>query len=179
MTECTNGSPTCTPGDPCVICHDADTVEVPAAVRDNSETVTDYAFMGHRSPMKGVRSVAERNRAILHADTFKHARYQWYDVNQGNRIGWDAGHRCRFDMIVNEEGTVTHLFHTEYFTRAECAECEYSYAIRYVITIGQDGTTRSEPTPLCDGHLTITRYAARRMNGTVLESEPLLIGQHG
>lgn len=23
-TECTNGSPTCTPDDPCVICHDAD-----------------------------------------------------------------------------------------------------------------------------------------------------------
>lgn len=153
------------------------TVEIPLNVRDNSETVTDYAFMGHRAPDRGVRMTAERNRAILHADTFRYARYQWYDVNQGDRQGRDAGHRCRFDMVVNEEGTTTHLFHTEYFTRVACLSDCAGYAQHYASITDQDGVT-TDASPYCGDCLYALRTSARHSFMTVNESEPLLIGQH-
>ena len=156
------------------------TVEIPAEVRDNSEAVTDYAFMRHRSPGRGKVSKYDRGATIALCETFPslgYTHYQWHDVNQGDRLGRGAGQRCRFDMIVNQTGHVVYLFHTEYFTRTECAECAYSYASVYQTITDDDGGLLG-PVPRCDEHARIFRRVAAGEGVTVHESEPLLIGQH-
>ena len=147
-------------------------VEIPATVRDNSQTVTDYAFMRHRAPDKGVRTPEQRDRDIAWRDTFGYVHYTWHDVNPN-------GQRCRFDMLVHlNTGNVTYLFHTEYFTRVACGECEYSYATVYQEITTSDGTT-SQPVPRCDLHADLFRRAVAGTPGLKLrESERLLIGQH-
>lgn len=159
------------------------TVEIPADVRDNSETVTDYAFSRHRSPDKGVRTPAQRDRELKDArgHTFRmYDVYTWHDVNQGNRQGWGAGQRCRFDMVVNRDsGGVIALFHTEYFTRVACAEGTWchSYASVYQVIQTEDGM--SDAVPRCDDHAHRFRRAIAGEAGVILhESERLLIGQH-
>lgn len=156
-------------------------VIIPEDVRDNSETVTDYAFMGHRSPNRGVVSPGARDRTIDMAVRFLtgYQHYTWLDVNQGDRLGRDAGHRCRFDMIVNRDGQVVNLFHTEYWTRVACYQGEWcsSYATHYVTTTG--GTLPvSDPVPVCDHHIDGLRKSFADSPVTLNLSEPLLIGQH-
>lgn len=150
-------------------------------VHDNSETVTDYAFMGHRSPNRGVVSPGLRDRTIDTARRFLrgYTHYQWTDVNQGNSAGWGAGQRCRFDMLVNADGTVVHLFHTEYFTRVACGVGDwcYSYATHYTVVVDSDGKP-SDKVPYCDEHV---REMRRNIHGLPMRlhlSEPLIIGQH-
>lgn len=155
----------------------APVVEIPADVRDNSETVTDYAFSRHRSPDRGVVTPDYRDRTIGHADLFGYTLYSWHDVNQGNKQGWGAGQRCRFDMLVNAVGKVVHLFHTEYWTRVGCIDCEYSYAGSYIRVTYKDGST-GPVAPFCDEHGLMYKREAERLGHTWTESDPLLIGQH-
>lgn len=150
------------------------TVEIPADVRDNSETVTDYAFMRDRAQSDWpYHEVQTRENEIKRVTMFprlglKH--YRWHDVTP-------RGQRCRFDMVVGPDGTVVNLFHTEYFTRTACAECPYSYASVFQVITTEDGT--SEPVARCGEHADRFRRAVAGAPGLVLtESEPLRIGQH-
>jgi hypothetical protein len=151
---------------------DQDTVEIPADVRDNSETVTDYAYMGHRAPDKGVRTPLHREMEVGLASTFRYRVYTWRDVNPD-------GQRCAFTMMVKADGTVTHLFHTEYFTRVACYQGEWcsSYASHYVTTTGGMLPT-TDPVPVCDHHIDGLRKSFRDSPVTINLSERLRIGQH-
>jgi hypothetical protein len=156
------------------------TVEIPADVRDNSETVTDYAFMRHRSPDKGVRTVVERDADLDTATRLLGHRYDvytWHDVNPD-------GQRCRFDLVARNysdedvtEGEVVNLFHTEYFTRVPCVTHDAYYAQRYASVTDQGGVTTIAQ-PYCGECMHHLRRSARESYMTVNESEPLLIGQH-
>lgn len=147
------------------------TIEIPADVRDNSETVTDYAFMRYRAPGRGVRTPDERDRSIRVAREFLcgYQHYTWNDTNPG-------GQRCRFDMVTDSDGQVTDLLHTEYFTRVGCAECPYSYASVYQVIQTEDGM--SAAVPRCDHHADRFRRAIAGESVILHESERLLIGQH-
>lgn len=147
-------------------------VKIPADVRDNSETVTDHAHMGHLSPDRGVRTPLQRETDVNNAAFFGYKVYTWRDVNPD-------GQRCAFTMIVKEDGEVRHLFHTEYFTRVACVAGEWcrSYATVYQQTSTKEDT--SEAVPRCDFHADQFRRACAGEPGiTLLESERLLIGQH-
>lgn len=151
------------------------TVEIPADVRDNSETVTDYAFMRHRSPDRGVVGPTGRDyelRVVRDYLSHMYDVYSWLDVNPN-------GQRCRFDMIVNRKtGVVAYLFHTEYWTRVPCYQgwC-HSYATHYVITTG--GTLPvSDPVPVCDEDRRALERSFADSPVTLHLSERLLIGQH-
>lgn len=146
------------------------TVEIPADVRDNSETVTDYAFMRHRSPDKGVRTPDERDRAIDWSDRHGYVHMHSYDVNPG-------GQRCRFDVLYNVHGVVVNFFHTQYFTRVTCITDDASYASRYASVIDQDGMA-TVASPYCGFCLVHLHRSAEETGMTVRESEPLYIGQH-
>lgn len=152
------------------------TIEIPADVRDNSETVTDYAYTRHHSPDKGVHTRETRDDRIDSVTRFPIlglTHYQWHDTSPD-------GQRCRFDMIVNKSGTVVNLFHTEYFTRVACAECPYSYASVYqaLVTVATQDAP-SEAVPRCDTHADRFRREVARTPGLVVrESERLLIGRH-
>jgi hypothetical protein len=157
-----------------------DTVEIPADVRDNSETVTDYAFMRHLSPDRGVVGPEGRDYELKVAHEYlshMYMIYSWSDVNP------KTGQRCRFDMVARkEDGSVVHLFHTEYWTRVKCDRCEYSYAVAYVRW--DDEHTTTDPVPLCDTDLDNARRVSTydREHGfpnlTLRLSERLFIGQH-
>lgn len=151
--------------------------DAPATILDNSETVTDYAFMGHRRPNGGVVEPGYRDTTIRYAKTFGYTHYQWTDVNQGNSAGGGAGQRTRFDMLVKADGTVTHLFHTEYFTRVACATGGFchSYASHYAVVVKDGKPTTDGPLPYCDEHLSMIEREAER---SVARSERLFIGQH-
>lgn len=147
-------------------------VEIPADVKDNSQTVTDYAFARYRAPDRGVVSPAQRDRTVKTATAYLvgYTHYQWQDTNPD-------GQRCRFDMIVNHEGDATYLLHTEYFTRVACAECEHSYASTYQVISTEEGS--SEAVPRCDDHGDRFRRSVVGEPGvTMHESERLRIGQH-
>lgn len=144
-------------------------VEIPADVRDNSQTVTDYAFMKHRSPNRGMETTVYRDSTLINADLFGYSHYQWHDTNQR------TGQRCRFDMVVNRAGHVVHLFHTEYFTRVACHTggwC-HSYAEYYALAFKDGEPTTDGPLPYCGEHL---RTLHRDL--TVVTSERLIVGQH-
>jgi hypothetical protein len=161
------------------------TVEIPLEVRDNSETVTDYAFMRHRSPGRGVVTVVDRDRSIdlcTALPSLQYTHHQWHDTNQRN------GQRCRFDMIVSHTGHVVYLFHTELWTRVACHmgdDCYY-YAAYYV----REDDPREEiedQRPFCDEHtaeiigapLVLTQDSYIRDDGIAVRlSERLLVGQH-
>lgn len=154
-------------------------VEIPADVRDTSQTVTDYAYMGHLSHNKGMRSPAERDTDIRYADLYGYTRYQWYDVNQGHQDGRGPGQqRCRFDMLVKDDGTVTHLFHTEYFTRVACPTHNTRYAACYASVTNHETGVTTLPRPYCDDCMKHLDRSARDSGMTVNRSEPLIIGQH-
>lgn len=158
------------------------TVEIPADVRDNSETVTDYAFMRHLSPNRGDVGPGGRDYELATTRNYlshMYDVYSWSDVNQGHRLGYGAGQRCRFDMVVNKKtGVVAYLFHTEYFTRVACAEGSWchSYASVYQVIQTEDGM--SDAVPRCDEHAHLFRRVAARNGAAVYESERLHIGQH-
>lgn len=149
------------------------TVEIPADVKDNSEKVTDYAFMRHLSPNKGVTDRVERDTQLGTAAILGYPRYTWQDVNPD-------GQRCRFDMIVSPKtGEVVYLYHTEYFTRVACYQGDWcsSYAAHYVTTSG--GTLPlTDPVPVCEHHIDGLRKSFADSPVTLHLSEPLLIGQH-
>lgn len=159
------------------------TLEIPADVRDNSELVVDYAFMGHRKPDGGVVAPADRDREISFATRTMGHRYDvytWHDVNPG------SGQRCRFDMVVRNgetpdewthEGQVVHLFHTEYFTRVACIVHDYHYAAFYASVIDEDGVA-TIASPYCDDCMRVLRRSAKDSGMTVVTTEPLHIGQH-
>lgn len=155
------------------------TVEIPADVKDNSETVTDYAFMRHRAQSDWPYHTAQtRDREIERVTMFPRlglTHYQWHDVNQGDRRGDGAGQRCRFDMIVNRDGHVVNLYHTEYFTRVACATGDwcYSYADRYALILKDGEPTTDGPLPYCEEHLRTLDSSL-----TVHLSEPLIVGNH-
>lgn len=149
-------------------------VRIPEDVIDNSEKVTDYAFMRHRSPGRGAIDAHYRDNTIAWRNAFKYSWFTWTDENP-------SGQRCRFDMLVRADGTVAYLFHTEYFTRVPCAKCEYHYAVRYVKQISDDWET--DPAPLCEDDLTRLERVARHDNANghnirLAMSERLLVGQH-
>lgn len=151
------------------------TIEIPADVRDNSETVTDYAFMRHRSPDKGMRTPDERDRDIDWSDHHGYVHMQSYDVNPG-------GQRCRFDVLYNVHGVVVNLFHTEYFTRVPCVDClgyrAQSYA-EYYVRITDDETGVPSTAPRCGTHKdAFVRAYGDEPGFTITLSEPLRIGQH-
>lgn len=149
------------------------TVEIPADVRDNSETVTDYAFMRHQGPGRGVTSVQTRDNSLRNVEAFPVLRYtlhQWHDVNPD-------GQRCRFDMIVNRSGHVVYLFHTEYFTRVPCILHEHYYATRYACVTGTGGAPTTAA-PYCDECMRVMHRATETEGGTVHMSARLLVGQH-
>lgn len=147
--------------------------DAPATTLDNSETVTDYAFMRHRSPDRGVTTPTERDRAIAVALRYLpgYRHFQWHDTNQR------SGQRCRFDMIVRPDGTVTDLFHTEYFTRVACAIGDFcpSYAAHYAVVVKDGKPTTDGPLPYCDEHLSVIEREAEQ---SVARSERLFVGQH-
>lgn len=151
-------------------------VEIPEDVRDNSETVTDYAFMRHRSPDRGVISTHMRDDNLrLYQDHFgaTHTVYSWLDVNPD-------GQRCRFDMVINEEtGSMVALYHTEYWTRVPCARGDWcpSYAAHYTVVVDSDGK-KSDPVPYCDEHVNELRRNIADLPMTLHLSERLRIGQH-
>ncbi len=153
---------------------DIQTVEIPLDVRDNSETVTDYAFMRHRSPDRGVVGPDGRDREnrvkreyLSHMYTY----YAWSDVNPD-------GQRCRFDMWVSkEDGQVVNLFHTEHWTRVVCCTHDAYYADYYASVSDEDGCT-TIAAPYCDECLHHLRRSAKDTGMTLNLSERLLIGQH-
>lgn len=158
---------------------DTPTLAVPLSVRDNSQTVIDYAFMRYLSPDRGNVGPDGRDHTLrVDREYLAHMYtvYSWSDVNPD-------GQRCRFDMVVRrDDGQVVNLFHTEYFTRVKCDRCEYSWAVAYVRWDDEHSTT--DPVPLCGTDL----HTARRVNThdrengfphlRLIESEPLRIGQH-
>jgi hypothetical protein len=153
------------------------TVEIPADVRDNFETVTDYAFSRHLSTHLTPPTFASRDRQIELADLFGYTHYQWFGTTQGTRHGWGAGQRYRVDLLVNRDGEVVYHFLTMYFTRVACAECEYSYASVYQVIATEEEI--SEAVPRCDFHADVFRRAVAGTPGLVLaESEHLISGQH-
>lgn len=148
------------------------TVDVPLDVRDNSETVTDYAFMRDRAQtFYPYHTVETRDRELKRTNMFPQLRLVWYTWNDVN----PNGQRCRFDMVVNESGDVVNLYHTEYWTRVACHTGDFchSYATHYALVIKDGEPTTDEPLPYCDEHL---RSLSREL--TVIKSERLLIGQH-
>lgn len=155
---------------------DTMTVEVPLDVRDNSETVTDYAYMRHLSSDRGVRTTMQRDESLrVYREFLGHAYtiYSWRDRNPN-------GQRCRFDMVIrNEDGGIVSLQHTEYFTRVACYQGDWcaSYAAHYVVTTG--GTLPvSDPVPVCEHHIDVLRKSFADSPVTLHLSEWLLIGQH-
>lgn len=149
------------------------TVEIPAEVKDNSETVTDYAFMRNRAQTDWpYHTISTRDAEIRRVSVFPSlalTHYQWTNVNPD-------GQRCRFDMITDRDGVVVNLYHTEYFTRVGCQPCKkyraQSYASYYVVQDYGNGPT--DAVPFCDEHLReLHRFAT---DGTLTLSEPLLIG---
>jgi hypothetical protein len=152
-------------------------VEIPADVRDNSATVTDYAFMRHLSPDRGVRTPSGRDyelKVVREHLGHMYEVFAWSDVNPD-------GQRCRFDMVVRKDsGTVAYLFHTEYFTRTACAEGHYCHSYASVYQVIATGDAEPGPAvPRCDEHAGWFRRACTGEPGLVLmESERLLIGQH-
>jgi hypothetical protein len=149
-------------------------VEIPADVRDNSETVTDYAFMRDRAQSGyPYHTIETRDQELSRMGMFPHLRLVWYTWDDVN----PDGQRCRFDMIVDRHGEVVNLYHTEYWTRAACAECAHSYASVYQVVETADGT--SEAVARCDEHAHYFRRACAGTAGLVLrESERLRVGQH-
>jgi len=152
------------------------TVQIPEDVRDNSETVTDYAFMRHRSPGRGMITVKARDNNLhwYARGVLKGTVYSWLDMNPD-------GQRCRFDMVVRTDGVVVHLFHTEYFTRVVCRQAHWcgghSYATHYVATA--DGLDdMSDPVPLCDEDRRALERSLAGTQTTLHLSEHLHIGQH-
>jgi hypothetical protein len=150
-------------------------VEIPADVKDNSETVTDYAFRRDMSGHGWAHGYMAREEALMWAGVHGYDTYTWDDVNPG-----PDGQRCRFDMLVRRDtGQVVNLFHTEYFTRVPCYQGEWcsSYATHYVVTTG--GTLPvSDPVPVCDHHIDGLRKSFADSPVTLHLSERLLIGQH-
>lgn len=150
-------------------------VPIPASIKDNSETVIDYAFTRHLSPDKGVVSPHLRDDNLRvyrdHLAT-NYTTYSWRDVNPD-------GQKCRFDMVIrNITGDVVSLMHTEYWTRVKCAHCEPRYAVHYVQYM-RNGEQAGDPLPLCSEHLEFEQRASRTTGEfALLLSEPLLIGQH-
>lgn len=145
-------------------------VGIPEIDRDNSEKITDYAFRRDLSGHEWAHGYMAREKALLWSVTHKYDVYTWQDENPD-------GQRCRFDMLVSRDtGQVVHLFHTEYFTRVACAECEYSYASVYQVINTEDGM--SEAVPRCDEHADRFRRLCASEGVTIYESERLLIGQH-
>lgn len=156
-------------------------VPIPASVKDNSETVIDYAFMRHLSPDKGVVSPHFRDtnlRAYRDYLAANYTTYSWRDVNPN-------GQRCRFDMVIrNITGNVVSLMHTEYWTRVGCEygktavwECS-SYAVHYVQRM-RNGEPAGDPIPLCSEDLGFEQRASRgESEPALLLSERLLVGQH-
>lgn len=148
-------------------------VSLAGLVHDNSETVVDYAFSGHLSPSRGMVPPSYRDTTIQNADTFRYRHYQWEAANQR------SGQRGRFDMLVKADGTVVHLFHTEFWTRVACGMGDwcYSYADHYTVITDADGKP-SGAVPYCDEHV---REMRRNLNGLPMQlllSERLFIGQH-
>lgn len=150
------------------------TVEIPADVRDNSETVTDYAFMRHLAQSDfPYHTVETRDAQIRRVPLYPYlylTHYQWYDVNP-------SGQRCRFDVIVNGHGDVTDLFHTEYFSRVACVTHEASYAQRYA-SVDDGAGIATIASPYCGMCLVHLRRSAKDSGMTISESEPMYIGQH-
>lgn len=147
------------------------TIEIPADVRDNNEAVTDYVYMGWRRPDKGIVTPQQRDAAIMWSDGHGYVRYQEYDTNPD-------GQRCRFDILLNVAGEMVHFFHTEYFTRVACAECEYSYASVYQLLTEEIDDEILDAVPRCDHHADRFRRLCAREGTELLESERLRIGQH-
>lgn len=152
------------------------TIEIPADVRDNSEAVTDYAFSRNLSTHLKPPTPASRDKDINLADLFGYTHYRWFGTTQGDRDGYGAGQRYRVDLLVDRDGKTVNHFLTLYFTRVGCASCEYSYAQRFAQYA--DAPEGHHPIPLCGDHLDFERRAARHDGRTLLESEPLRIGQH-
>jgi len=151
------------------------TVTIPATVRDNSETVTDYAFRRdmaqstwpYHTPVTRELEI----RRVSMFSTLRLTHYTWHDVNPD-------GQHCRFDMIVDVGGTVVNLYHTEYWTRVACTDCEYSYADRYIAVTDADGVTHPAA-PFCGEHGHVVKRITDRQPGySWAESERLLVGQH-
>ncbi len=145
-------------------------IEIPADVRDNSETVTDYAFMGHLAPGKGVVSPLDRETDVNNAAFFGYKVYTWRDINPD-------GQRCAFTLIATWGGAVRHLFHTEYFTRVPCITHDTHYARAYASITDYDGVT-TIASPYCDECLSSLRRSAKAADMVFNESERLLTGQH-
>lgn len=147
-------------------------IPIPLAVVDNSQKVTDYAFMRYRSPGRGIVTAEERDRDIQAVDRWLrgYSHYQWFDTNPDDQ-------RCRFDMITDPDGKVTHLFHTEYFTRVGCVTHEAHYADAYASVTDENGVTTLAQ-PYCDECVHHLRRSAEESGMTLNLSETLLIGQH-
>lgn len=151
----------------------APVVPIPADVKDNSETVTDYAFMRHRSPDRGVRTPQDRDNEIRWSPSASRGWYSWHDVNPD-------GQRCRFDMIVNSRGLVTALLHTEYFTRAACITHDAYYAQHYASVMDTETGVATLPAPYCDECVSHLRRSVKGDDTFALYlSERLRVGQHG
>lgn len=155
---------------------DTVTVTIPADVKDNSETTTDYAFMRDRALSDyPYHTIETRDREIERVTLFPHlgmAHYRWDDVTP-------EGQRCRFDMVTNADGAVMNLFHTLYWTRAACYQGDWcgSYAAHYVTTSGGTFPT-TDPVPVCERHIDDLRRSFEGSPVTLHESERLRIGQH-
>lgn len=146
---------------------DSAAVEIPADVKDNSRDVLRIQWRNTRRISAWMLDTTIRDAC----EWLSYPVYVWEDTDRD-------GNRVTLTRIVSLGGYTVDLFATYYYTRVACVHDCSGYAQRYVITVGADGVTRSEPTPLCGWHLDSIRRSARRMGGIVLESEPLVIGQH-
>lgn len=150
-------------------------VSLAGLVHYNSETVTDYAFRRDMAQSTWpYHTVVTREAEIRRISMFPALRlthYTWRDVNPD-------GQYCRFDMIVDADSDVVNLFHTEYWTRVACTDCEYSYATRYIAVTDADGVTHPAA-PFCDEHgRAVKRITDRQPGYSWAESEYLLVGEH-
>lgn len=152
-------------------------VPIPDDVRDNSETVTDYAFNRHLSRVLSKPLPGDRDQDIAYADIYKYTHYQWSGTTQGDRHGYGAGQRYQVDLLVNRDGGIAHHYLTEYFTRVPCPAHDAYYAAYYASVTDQDGVS-TIPAPYCDECIRHLRRSAREAGMTLNLSEPLRIGQH-
>src|SRR5512139_1237595 len=146
----------------------ATTVEIPDDVRDNSVTVTDYAFRRDLAPDKGVRSAIYRDGEIHNREIFGYDWYTWRDTTPD-------GQRCRVDWFIRRStGKTVYFFHTEYFTRVPCCTHDAYYASHYASVTDSDGVT-TIPAAYCHECMDHFRCSAKDSGMTVNESEPLRI----
>lgn len=148
-------------------------VDIPADVKDNVSFTVRITSVDARASEGGVPAERDLDSNRRHLETYGYVEHSWDDVDIDENpvtLTWFA-----------KDGRAMWLYETSYYTRVACSRCEYRWAQRYVQQVG-DGW-KTNPVPLCGDHLDTARMVNRHDTeaghaATLLESEPLRIGQH-